>query len=183
MPTLEPFLKWAGGKRWLVHQCTDFLPKQFSRYFEPFLGSAAMYFHLLPRRATLADTNAELINAYLAVKAEPKQVHRRLKRFHKLHSPDFYYQTRASIPTDPIDRAVRFIYLNRTCFNGLYRVNKKGVFNVPLGTKTRVEFDDGHLDRISRALKHASFRIADFETVIDRASDGDFVFVDPPYTV
>lgn len=180
---LEPFLKWAGGKRWLVQRHNDFLTKHFKRYIEPFLGSGAVFFYLLPRRATLADSNAELINAYRAIKQTPQDIHNRLKRFQRLHGPNLYYKIRLMIPDDPMERAARFIYLNRTCFNGLYRVNRQGIFNVPIGSKTLVEFPEGYLEAVSATLRRAVLRVSDFETIIDQSGDGDFVYVDPPYTV
>lgn len=180
---LEPFLKWAGGKRWLVQRYADFLPRRFNRYIEPFLGSGAIFFYLLPVRATLADSNAELVDTYRAIKKEPKKIHNRLKLFQELHCPDFYYRIRTTIPDDPIERAVRFIYLNRTCFNGLYRVNRQGIFNVPMGSKMVVEFAEGYLEGVSTALRGAVLCVSDFEATIDQATTGDFLYVDPPYTV
>ena len=180
---LEPFLKWAGGKRWLVQRYNNFLPKRFNRYFEPFLGSGSVFFNLLPHSGILADKNEELINAYQAIKIAPRKIHKRLKYYQKRHNENFYYKTREIIPNDPLERAARFIYLNRTCFNGLYRVNRQGRFNVPMGSKTLVEFPEGYLDAISIALQRAVFAIADFETIIDNVKNGDFVYLDPPYTV
>jgi DNA adenine methylase len=180
---IEPFLKWAGGKRWLVQAYPDLLPKQFKTYFEPFLGSGALFFYLTPKRAILADSNAELINAYRKVKDVPGQVNRRLKHYQRLHSHRFYYRTRKNIPEDPVERATRFIYLNRTCFNGLYRVNREGIFNVPMGSKTLIAYPEGYLAEVGGALRHVTLRVSDFAAVIGQARKGDFVYVDPPYTV
>jgi len=180
---LEPFLKWAGGKRWLVQHYAGFLPRRFNRYIEPFLGSGAVFFYLLPHRATLADSNVELVDTYRVLKETPQKIHNRLKLFQERHCPDFYYRIRTSIPNNPIERAVRFIYLNRTCFNGLYRVNRHGIFNVPMGSKTVIEFPDGYFEGVSAALRHAVLRVSDFEAIIDQAKTGDFLYVDPPYTV
>ncbi len=180
---LEPFLKWAGGKRWLVQYYACFLPKPFKRYIEPFLGSGAVFFYLIPQMATLSDSNEELIETYQALKKAPKNIHNLLKAFQKKHRPDFYYRMRESMPDDLIGRAARFIYLNRTCFNGLYRVNRNGVFNVPMGSKTVVEFPDGYLEDLSAALQCAALRVSDFEATIDQAKKGDLLYVDPPYTV
>lgn len=180
---LEPFLKWAGGKRWLVQRHESFLPKRFNRYIEPFVGSGAVFFFLLPHRATLTDSNKELIETYRAVREAPRRIHAHLKVYQAKHCREFYYTMRETIPDDPIERAGRFIYLNRTCFNGLYRVNRQGIFNVPIGGKTLVEFPEGYLEGVGEALRHTLLRVSDFENVIDNAKSGDFLYIDPPYTV
>lgn len=179
----EPFLKWAGGKRWLVNRFVEYLPQRFNTYIEPFLGSGAVFFYLLPNSAKLSDANAELIATYRAVKEAPREVHNQLRVLHRQHSRELYYAIRSTNPADPITRAVRFIYLNRTCWNGLYRVNRQGTFNVPIGAKTLVEFPDGHLEEISLALQTADLKVADFETSVNQAEAGDFIYADPPYTV
>lgn len=179
----EPFLKWPGGKRWLVQQHDTFFPSSYRRYLEPFLGGGSVFFHLLPARAVLSDTNAELINAYECLQQQPALIDRRLRSLQKQHSNQLYYRIRAMRPTNAIERAVRFIYLNRTCFNGIYRVNRNGDFNVPIGSKDLVEYPEGYLQTIADCLSKASPQVADFEETINRAGKGDFVFVDPPYTV
>ena len=178
-----PFLKWAGGKRWLADACLDLFPKKFNTYIEPFLGGGAMFFRLLPRRAILADMNRELIETYTAIAHDHRAVSRKIKKYHEEHSFDKYYKVRAESPKKKIDVAARFIYLNRTCWNGLYRVNRKGQFNVPIGTKTNVVLDSDDWPTISEALAAAEIQVSDFEAVVDRASEGDLVFADPPYTV
>jgi len=180
---IDPFLKWAGGKRWLVRRFDTLFPKVFTRYIEPFLGSGSVFFHLNPGKAILADNNSELINAYRCVKATPLLIHRRLIQYQARHSAAFYYKIRKAAPPAALDRAVRFIYLNRTCFNGLYRVNLDGLFNVPVGSKTKVQFPTRYLSDIAMAMKHASIRVADFETSLAEAGAGDFAYIDPPYTV
>jgi DNA adenine methylase len=179
----DPFLKWPGGKRWLVHQYASLFPLQYRRYFEPFLGGGAVFFHLTPRRAVLADTNSELVNAYQSLKKHAQVIEKRLADLQRKHGETLYYRIRATRPTNAIDQAVRFLYLNRTCFNGIYRVNLRGEFNVPIGTKDRVAYPEGYLQEIAACLRHASIRVADFEKTIDEAAADDFVFVDPPYTV
>jgi DNA adenine methylase len=179
----EPFLKWPGGKRWLVHQYASLFPLQYSRYFEPFLGGGAVFFHLTPQRALLSDTNRELVNAYECLKKHVHVIEKCLASLQHKHCESLYYRIRATRPTNPIEQAVRFLYLNRTCFNGIYRVNLKGEFNVPIGTKDRVAYPEGYLQGIATCLRSASIRIADFEKTIDKAGADDFVFVDPPYTV
>jgi DNA adenine methylase len=180
---IEPFLKWPGGKRWLATRHIDLFPKNFNRYIEPFLGGAAVFFALGPEQAYLSDANAELINAYNRIKTDLSKLQKRLNRYQRLHSSEFYYRVRDGQPTDPVARAARFLYLNRTCFNGLYRVNKRGEFNVPIGTKTLINFEDGQLEQIAKILRKARVRTRDFETAINKAQRKDFVFIDPPYTV
>jgi len=182
-PLVKPFLKWAGGKRWFVAKHAELLPKQFNRYIEPFLGSGAVFFHLQPEWALLGDSNGELIATYIALKENWSLVYRHLEEHQIRHSREYYYSIRNSQPENPVSCAARFIYLNRTCWNGLYRVNQSGVFNVPKGTKSSVIFEDDSFDRISEALQGAELHSCDFEELIDMAKDGDLVFVDPPYTV
>jgi DNA adenine methylase len=137
---MEPFLKWAGGKRWLIKQCPSIFPEKYNTYIEPFLGSGSIFFFLEPKKAILSDINKDLINAYKIIKNTPDELYDILKEYHANHSKEFYYNIRDSEFSDDIHRAARFIYLNRTCWNGLYRVNRKGKFNVPIGTKTNVFF-------------------------------------------
>lgn len=183
MNMARPFLKWAGGKRWLVHRHADLFPTEFDRYIEPFLGGGAAFFHLAPKQAVLGDINADLINTYSALQQDWRLVYRYLRGHHASHSAEYYYKIRQKKLSSPFSRAAQFIYLNRTCWNGLYRVNLKGTFNVPIGTKSSVVFEDDRLDLVSEKLQKATLRVADFEDLIDDAGEGDFVFVDPPYTV
>ncbi|HEV8285202.1 MAG TPA: Dam family site-specific DNA-(adenine-N6)-methyltransferase [Chitinophagaceae bacterium] len=182
---MESFLKWAGGKRWLISKADRLLPdlNKVNRYFEPFLGGGSMFFHLQPQTAYLSDVNADLINSYLVIRDNCYELYKILRKYHKLHSEDFYYQIRSSNPRTPLQRAARFIYLNRTCWNGLYRVNKKGKFNVPIGSKKNVILDDDKFEQLSAILKSAHLEACDFEVTIDKAAKDDFVFIDPPYTV
>ena len=181
---LEPFLKWAGGKRWFAENyLEDFLPPEFNRYIEPFLGSGAVFFRLNPKKAILNDLNSDLINTYKVVKQDWKRVERILKKHHSLHSDEYYYHLRELSPRNEYTQAARFIYLNRTCFNGLYRVNLKGKFNVPKGTKDNVILGTDDFESVSKRLQKAQLVNKDFEEVINLAEDGDLLFVDPPYTV
>lgn len=181
--SIEPFLKWAGGKRWFVANHANLLPRRFKRYVEPFLGSGAVFFHICPKKAVLGDVNRELIDTYVAIKENWVLVYRYLKDHQRKHSRDYYYRIRSSRPKSLASHAARFIYLNRTSWNGLYRVNKEGVFNVPIGTRSSVIFGKDCFDKISEALKEAELYAYDFERLIDIADDGDFLFIDPPYTV
>jgi DNA adenine methylase len=178
-----PFLKWAGGKRWLVANHTSLFPTEYNRYIEPFLGSGAVLFHLFPKKAMLSDINSDLITTYIAIRDDWRGVQRELRKHQRLHSKTYYYQMRDYRPQTPVTKAAKFIYLNRTCWNGLYRVNLKGEFNVPIGTKTSVIAETDDFEGLAKFLKNKRIIVSDFETTIDKANEDDFVFVDPPYTV
>lgn len=178
-----PFLKWPGGKRWFINSCAALLPSHFDRYIEPFLGSGSMFFFLCPKRAILGDINAELVTVFAAVRDDPNGVMKRLINHERLHSSEHYYSVRRSRPRLSVAKASRLIYLNRTCFNGLYRVNCSGEFNVPIGSRTTVVYDTDDFAAISKVLSNADIRHSDFEPVINEARYGDFVFADPPYTI
>ncbi|HEX8224960.1 MAG TPA: Dam family site-specific DNA-(adenine-N6)-methyltransferase [Allosphingosinicella sp.] len=180
---LEPFLKWAGGKRWLRSIVADLKLPLTGKYFEPFLGSGAIFFQLSPSRARLSDTNSDLVATYKAIQAHPLAVEAALRELSVHHSDDFYYEVRESSPTDVAKRAARFIYLNRTCWNGLYRVNKLGVFNVPRGTKNQIILPSDDFESLSHRLRGADVACEDFEECIAQAAEGDLVYCDPPYTV
>ncbi len=192
---LRPFLKWAGGKTHSLPHYRALYPKKFKGYHEPFLGSGAVYFHLcqlqmseeLPHsmtRARLTDNNPDLINAYQVVQNFVTDLIQLLLVHREYHSPEYYYEMRGlntSHLTD-IERAARMIYLNKTCFNGLYRVNKQGQFNVPLGRYANPHiFDEENLLAVSAALRQAEIRCESFRRVIDEAKPGDFIYFDPPY--
>lgn len=180
---IVPFLKWAGGKRWLVSSSPKIFPQKFNRYIEPFLGSGAVFFHLRPKVAILADKNEELIETYQAIKSDWQRVLSHLRRHQLNHSKKYFYDIRERRPKTSCGRAARFIYLNRTCWNGLFRVNLQGQFNVPIGTKTNVLLDSDDFASISKLLTHVLLKCSDFEEIINLATEDDFVFVDPPYTV
>lgn len=178
-----PFLKWPGGKRWLISHHVSLLPTTFERYIEPFLGAGSLFFHLEPSRATLTDTNEELITTFQAIRDDWEKVVSLLRHYHRHHSSEFYYRIRDSRRFTPATRAARMIYLNRTCFNGIYRVSHAGNFNVPIGTKSSVLLPTDDFEGVARLLRHAEIKASDFEPIIDNAGEGDFVFADPPYTV
>lgn len=178
-----PFIKWAGGKRWFVQHYGHILPKSFKRYIEPFLGGGSVYFHLLPKQAILGDSNPELISAYQGIKTDYTALNELLAKHKNNHSFQYYYEIRASKPSGLIERAARFIYLNRTCFNGIYRVNKQGNFNVPVGTRDSVIRETDDFQKISGILKDSVIETVDFEELIDLSTEGDLIFADPPYTV
>ncbi|WP_269714093.1 DNA adenine methylase [Caulobacter sp. NIBR2454] len=180
---MRPFLKWAGGKRWLADR--EELPSlaKFDRYIEPFLGSGAIYFHSMPKSAVLSDVNEELVELYNVMKDSHCELYERMCVHHASHNKEYYYRIRSERPLDRIDRASRFLYLNRTCFNGLYRVNLKGEFNVPIGTKASVIFPGEDFITYASALSSAEIIVQDFEVTLDGCGFGDVAFIDPPYTV
>jgi DNA adenine methylase len=178
---IVPFLKWAGGKRWLAPHLRSAVPEKYGTYFEPFLGGAAIFFLLRPKKAVLSDVNEDLIATYIAIRENHLLVRRYLGVFAKEHGKLHYYQQRETNSRSRFRNAARFIYLNRVCWNGLYRVNLKGKFNVPLGTKTAVLLDSDNFPLVSEALQSATLYARDFEKTIDAAEKDDFVFVDPPY--
>jgi len=181
---MTPFLKWAGGKRWFVQQYSHLLPKNYNRYIEPFLGSGSVYFYLKPKRALLGDSNLDLINTYNGIKENWYEIEKLLERHQLNHCDDYYYEVRdKEIPNDPIHRAARMIYLNRTCFNGIYRVNLKGKFNVPRGTRNTVLFKEDNFEATAQLLRNTKIIEDDFENLIKKARKNDFIFADPPYTV
>ena len=178
-----PFLKWPGGKRWLAPKIKRLIGKIEGTYYEPFLGGAAVFFAVAPGKAVLADVNEDLIELYEAMRDSPAILHERLSVHHQRHDTEYYYETRAACPSDAIDRAARMLYLNRTCFNGIWRVNRNGEFNVPVGTKTNVVFEDESFSEIAKALEGTDLHKQDFEKTIGMAGKGDVVYADPPYTV
>ena len=179
----KPFLKWAGGKRWLVERYSDNFPRFDGKYIEPFLGGGSVFFHLAPRTALISDSNPRLVECYCQIRDNYKEVFYLLEQHQKNHSAIYYYDIRAQYFEEDAERAAQFLYLNRTCFNGLYRVNKNAIFNVPIGTKSKIIDKNENFADISIALSDAEIIHSDFEEVVNRAEQGDFIFVDPPYTV
>lgn len=177
-----PFLKWAGGKRWLTTYRDNFFPESYGTYIEPFLGSGAVFFHMNPKSSVLSDANNELIDTYTTISTDWERVLENLEIHNRKHSKDYYYQMRQKSCNRPHTKAAQFIYLNRTCWNGLYRVNKWGEFNVPIGTKTNVILDTDNFELISKRLSRAKLLAQDFEKTIDMSHKGDFIFVDPPHS-
>ena len=179
----SPFVKWAGGKRSIIGELVSRLPKPFNRYWEPFVGGGALFFGIQPRpmSATLSDFNFDLMVAYNAVKREPLGLIAKLEEHAGRHGKDYYYKMRARQNLqDPIDLAARFLYLNKTCYNGLYRVNRKGEFNVPMGSYVNPEIvPRENILACSAALAMAQLEYREFDTI--RPDAGDFVYCDPPY--
>lgn len=189
----KPFLKWAGGKSQLLSQIAPYLPQECCCYAEPFCGSAALYWYLFGQaqrrqfqfqQARLSDRNAELINCYQIVRDRVEDLIARLTEYRQQHSETFYYYIRSlnQQQLDSLTRAARFIYLNKTCFNGLYRVNRAGQFNVPMGRYANPQiFDPETLRQASLALENVTLSVADFQEVLTWAAAGDFIYFDPPY--
>ncbi|AFY31987.1 DNA adenine methylase [Calothrix sp. PCC 7507] len=179
----RPFLKWAGGKSRLIQQYIPYLPKHYKTYYEPFIGGGAIFFYLKSSTAVLTDINAELITTYRCVRDQVEELICLLKEHKIRHSREYYYAVRANPKSSDLEQAARLIYLNKTCFNGLYRVNSKGQFNVPLGKYENPNIcHEESLRAASIALASAEIRQADFIDVLNCAtSSHDFVFCDPPY--
>jgi DNA adenine methylase len=182
MPWSPPLLRWAGSKRRLIPLLLSLRPAEIKRYIEPFGGSACLLFALRPRRAILGDINEALTEAYATIRDHPRLVARRAHSWPK--TSGFYYALRSqSPPQDPIERAARFVYLNRYCFNGVYRVNRNGSFNVPRGVHTGTLPSEGHFYRCAVALRDVRLVAGDFERCLASVRSGDFVYLDPPYAV
>jgi len=184
--TPRPFLKWAGGKGQLLAQFEPLYPPAFRAYHEPFVGGGAVFFHLAAtgrlagKRVVLSDNNPELINIYQVVQTAVHELIADLKR-HR-NEREYYYAIRAEEPQDPVRRASRMIFLNKTCYNGLWRVNRLGKFNVPFGRYKNPKIcDEEALLAAHAALQNVEILLAPFETVLDRAEPGDFIYFDPPY--
>ena len=181
----KPFVKWAGGKRQLLDELTADLP-YFEDYHEPFLGGGAMFFRLEAlgkvKKAYLSDSNAELINAYEVIKTDVFDLMSELSAPRYANEEAAYYKIRSASPASKVERAARFIYLNKTAFNGLYRVNSKGGFNVPFGKYDNPKIlDSKNLLLVHRALQKDELRCGDFDIVLKNARRGDLVYFDPPY--
>lgn len=182
--SVKPFLKWAGGKQNLIPQIEPYIPREYNSYYEPFLGGGAMFFHLQPKLSFLADINEDLINVYNCVRDDVEQLISLLEIFQNNHSEQYYYQVRSLTYDDAIKKAARFIYLNKTCFNGLYRQNKAGQFNVPVGKYANPNICDADtLRAASQVLNQASPLLfhGSYLDLMSAPEPGDFVYFDPPY--
>jgi DNA adenine methylase len=186
---VKPFLKWAGGKRQLVPVITaNYLPKRYRTYYEPFLGAGALFLQLQPQRAIVNDSNSELINCYEVIRDSVEELIEYLSQ-HK-NQADYYYEIRAWDRTQEfknrtaIERASRIMFLNRTCYNGLFRVNSQGQFNVPFGSYRNPNIvNESTLRAVSHYLKTFDIKIlnGDFQAAVKTAKPGDFIYFDPPY--
>jgi DNA adenine methylase len=180
----QPFLRWAGSKRKLIHRLSKYWSGAYSRYVEPFAGSACLFFELGPSQAVLGDINKELIETYEQVRGNTSAVLLSLSRLKR--GKKHYLQLRAVEPATLAapERAARFIYLNRYCFNGLYRTNRQGTFNVPYGAKRSGSLPSAvTLAQCARLLDRAELVVGDFENLLNQTTRGDFVYLDPPFSV
>lgn len=178
---ITPLLKWPGGKRRLLRFILPLIPLDFNRYYEPCLGSAALFFALQPARALLSDKNADLILTYRQVRDYPDRVIEELKQLKNTKKD--YYTIRSAAPKSNAQKAARLIYLSTLSFNGIHRVNVRGIFNVPYGLKTHITpCDPDKIHAASSALKNAELECLDFQTAVASAKEGDVVYLDPPYT-
>lgn len=196
---MDPIIKWAGGKSWAVSYIKELVTSDMlaaGTFIEPFCGGAAITLAITPKKILLGDSNLELINLYLVASHHPEELINKLRSMQDQHSKDFFYEVRALDRNPefnnitPIDRAARFVYLNKTCFNGLYRVNSKGFFNTPIGRSSSGKpIDIVQADKIREFAKYCTnihnsvnFICADYLEVMARAKSGDIVVLDPPYT-
>ena len=181
---IRPFVKWVGGKRQLLDILTAAMPRNHGKYYEPFIGGGALLFSHLPRKAIISDINAELVNCYEVIRDDVDALVRSLKQ-HK-NTEEHFYRVRAKKPETmtSVQRASRFVYLNKTCFNGLYRENQSGQFNAPYGRYTNPRIvDEGNLRAISAYLNSNEIGIvhSGYEHVLETAVAGDLIYFDPPY--
>ncbi|MCX5983460.1 MAG: DNA adenine methylase [Nostocales cyanobacterium LacPavin_0920_SED1_MAG_38_18] len=179
----RPFLKWAGGKTRLISQYKDYFPQHYQTYYEPFLGGGAVFFHLQPSHAVLTDINADLVITYRCVRDNLEELITLLQAHQQRHNSEYYYDLRNYHNGTDLTKAARFIYLNKTCFNGLYRVNSQGKFNVPVGKYKNPGICQEEVLRVaSLALQKVEIKQANFAEVLNYATGtNDFVYFDPPY--
>jgi DNA adenine methylase len=186
---IPTFLKWAGGKRRIISQIDPYIPRKINTYYEPFLGGASMFFYIRqkynPKKCVLSDINFDLVETFKAVRDNPHELIKKLKYFKRKHSSDFFYNTRERFNTNKfvgIRRSAAFIYLNKTCFNGLYRVNSKNEFNVPFGKYINPEiFNEQTILFASELLQGVEIIRQDYRGILDSVKKGDFVYLDPCY--
>jgi len=182
-----PFVKWAGGKRQLLPQMEKYFPKHYNRYIEPFIGGGAVFFHLIPENSIISDNNPDLINCYKVIKDDVERLIKSLKKH--IYEKIYYYEIRALdrdvkkfAELSDIEKASRSIYLNKTGYNGLYRVNSKGLFNVPFGRHKNPKIcDETNLRNVSQTLKKVEIFLGSFEICLDFVEKDDFIYFDPPY--
>ena len=183
IPVAKPFLRWAGSKRKQLARLGAFWSKSHTGYVEPFAGSACLFFSIAPPRAVLGDTNRELIELYNFVRDEPERLYGRLCEISRDLETYMFWRVLRPNSLDRETRAVRFVYLNRNCFNGIYRTNTDGQFNVPMGKRPGAYFTKDDLLHCSKMLRRATLVAGDFAETLGQVKAGDFVYLDPPYAV
>jgi len=177
----KPFIKWAGGKQSLASEILAAMPSDFDNYFEPFIGGGSIFFSLLPNKAYLADANAWLIQTYEAIRDDWKRVAANLDKLPNTKEHFLEIRQQSRVVQCPFKRAAFFIYLNKTCFRGLFRVNQRNEFNVPYGDYDRRYYDPENLEAVAESLAHVHFCTSDFELAVREATSDDFIYFDPPY--
>lgn len=182
-PLAKPFVKWVGGKRSIMKELLERIPKTINNYYEPFVGGGALFFEIynMVNKSYLSDLNADLMITYQTIKSNPQDLIKLLKIHQINHNEEYYYKIRdLQEIDDPIENSARFIYLLKTCYNGLYRVNKEGIFNTPIGSyKNPTICDESNILSVNKALQTANIKYSDFSKITPQK--GDFVYFDPPY--
>jgi DNA adenine methylase len=184
---LRPFIRWAGGKQNLVHHLLEQSPPEgsFNKYWEPFLGAGSLFFANGFKKAELSDVNKHLINAYNQIKINPEPIYKRLLAHKRKVSTDYYYEVREKynnhLNDATIEQAARFIFLVHTCYNGMYRVNGNGEYNVPFGKSEPSLPSFEHLKKVSKKLKNIPLKVHPYDSIYDKVKRNDFIYLDPPY--
>jgi len=185
---IPTFVKWAGGKKQLLKQFNKFFPEKIERFYDIFVGGGAVAFYVIqkykPQEVFISDNNKELIDTYEVIRDDLEELIKILKEHKKKHNKEYFYKVREQKPESlsKVERTGRFIYLNKSCFNGLYRVNSKGEFNVPIGSsKNPAILPEEDLRLISKLLKNVTIKHMSFEEILQYAKKGDFIYLDPPY--
>lgn len=183
MPLVEPFIRWAGGKSWLLQEVDNLLEKvEYKNYYEPFLGGGAVFFSRNhPKNCYLSDLNKELIDTYIAVRDRPNEVIRHFLTYE--NTEEDYYRIRELQSEDLVEKAAQFIFLNQTSYNGLYRVNRDGKYNVPYGNRKKWTYNCDRILFASQKLQKVKLKCSDFSYYKYRIKEKDLVFLDPPYTI
>jgi DNA adenine methylase len=178
----KPFLRWAGGKKWLLKQLESIIEiNKYNTYHESFVGGGSVFFKFSPKSSFISDSNEWLIETYNLIKENPYKIIEHLEKFSK--EKEDYYKIRSENYTNKFKRSAQFIYLNQMSFNGIFRVNLSGKYNVPYGNRREYNFDCENIISVSSALKNTHITHSDFSNTIDNVEEGDLVFLDPPYTI
>lgn len=178
----KPFLRWAGGKKWLLKRLESMINiDEYNTYHEPFIGGGSVFFKFSPKTSFISDSNEWLVETYNSIKENPNEIIKYLKEFSK--EKEEYYKIRGQIYSNQFKRSAQFIYLNQMSFNGIFRVNLSGKYNVPYGNRSHYNFDYENIISVSSALHNTQITHSDFSNTIENVAEGDLVFLDPPYTI